>query len=264
MPNVSDQYIGLIPAAGNATRLQKLLIGSKEIYSFTIRDNDGVEHSYPVCKCLLDSYYESGIKDVCIILRKEKEDIIDMLGGGEKYGVNIRYIYTEPTFGPPYTLDQAYTQVKNKYVALGFPDILFKPRSTFKALIDKQQESNADVVLALFIAPNPHKMDMIEFDDLGKIIAIDIKPKQTSLIYTWILAVWNPTFSNFMHMSLQTLLTEFESKQHSECHVGTIFKMALEEGITFDHVVIEDGELMDIGTPEDFSKINQQPNIWFN
>jgi len=258
-----NTYVGLVPAAGNASRLKTLLSGSKEIYPITIQDRQGIEQSYPVCKCLLDSFKGSGVNEVCVILRENKKDITEVLGDGKGYGVEISYVYTEPTYGPAYTLDKAYSQVKNKHVALGFPDILFKPREAFKALINKQQVSSADVVLALFVAPNPNKMDMVVFDELDNIIGIDIKPEKTSLIYTWILAVWNPTFSEFMHLRLKKLLNEFKTNQRNECHVGTIFKMALKEGIIFDYVMFDDGELMDIGTPEDFSKIKQQTNLWF-
>ncbi|MEJ2115591.1 MAG: dTDP-glucose pyrophosphorylase, partial [Gammaproteobacteria bacterium] len=121
----------------------------------------------------------------------------------------------------------------------------------------------ADVVLALFPTSTPQKMDMILFDDSGNIVAIDIKPMQTSLVYTWILAVWNPNFSKFMHLHLQKLYAEYESKQRSECHVGTIFQIALKEGVTFDYVLMDKGEVMDMGTPEGLSYINQQPHAWF-
>jgi len=263
MSSTIDEYIGLIPAAGNATRLKNFLSGSKEIYPINIRDEKGEKHSFPVCKSLLDSFHESGIDKAYIVLREGKEDIPEMLGKGEEYGVKINYLYSKPTIGPPYTLDRAYAHIENNYVALGFPDIMFKPHNAFKALMNKQQQSNADVVLALFPASTPQKMDMIIFDDWGKINAIDIKPLQTSLVYTWVLAVWNPTFSKFMHLCLQKLLDEYESKQRSECHVGTVFQIALNEGISFDYVLFDEGKVVDIGTPEDLSYITQQPHAWF-
>ncbi len=258
-----EQYIGLIPAAGNATRLQSFLTGSKEVYPFTFLDEKGLQVTNPVCKCLLDSFSETGVEKVFIVLREGKEDIPKTLGNGYEYGVDIQYIISAPTYGPPFTLDKAYEDIKNNYVALGFPDILFKPRKAFQALIEKQQASNADVVLALFPAPNPQKMDMIQFDDSGKINAIDIKPLRTSLVYTWALAVWNPAFSKFLHLCLQKLFHEYESKQLTECHVGTVFQIALNEGITFDHVLFDKGEVLDMGTPEDLLYINQQPHVWF-
>ncbi|MEJ2115994.1 MAG: dTDP-glucose pyrophosphorylase, partial [Gammaproteobacteria bacterium] len=99
MSTKNDKYIGLIPAAGNAARLQKYLQGSKEIYPFSFRGKKGVERSFPVCKCLLDSFHEAGIDKTYIVLKEGKEDIPEKLGKGEEYGVEINYLYTKPTFG---------------------------------------------------------------------------------------------------------------------------------------------------------------------
>ncbi len=261
MGHSKHRYIGLIPAAGHATRLQNLS-SSKEIYSLQITDKKARQFNFPVCKCLIDSFQNAGIDDIYMIIRQGKEDIIDKLGDGEQYGVKINYLYTEYPYGPPYSLDRAYSFIENKYVALGFPDILFKPNNVFKTLIDKQQRSNADVVLGLFRAPRPEKMDMIDIDHQGRIKSIEIKPSQTSLQWTWVIAVWNSKFSTFMHQCLYNLLNEFKTKQRNECHVGNIFQMALQKDISFDSVCFEDGDLIDIGTPEDLALVNQKYSSW--
>ena len=255
------QYTGLIPAAGRATRLQNLPC-SKEIYPLHIRDKDGQDFNFPVCKCLIDSYRIAGVNKIYMIIRDGKEDIRHHLGNGSQYDVEIRYLFTQKSYGPPYTLDEAYPLIQNQYVVLGFPDILFKPRYAFKQLIEKQQQTNADVVLGLFPAPNPKKMDMVAIDQMGKIQSIHIKPQNTSLLWTWILAVWNPGFSAFMHQSLKDMLSDFESGKHTECHVGTVFQLALKSGVTFDFVNFNEGELIDIGTPDDLRRIEQTYTKW--
>ena len=42
-------------------------------------------------------------------------------------------------------------------------------------------------------------MDMVELNTDGTIAGIRIKPPQTNLKWTWILAVWNGAFTRFMH-----------------------------------------------------------------
>ena len=261
MSNKNVRYIGLIPAAGYATRLQDLPC-SKEIYPVRVRNEHGNEHEIPVCKYLIDAYQAAGIKTIYMILREGKEDICDRLGNGSQFKVNITYLYTQKSYGPPYTLDEAYPNIQGSYLALGFPDILFQPRKAFMQLMEKQQRTKADVVLGLFRAPNPNKMDMVEFDTNGNIQAIHIKPQNTSLLWTWILTVWNPSFSEFMHHVLEDMLSEFQEEQHTECHVGTIFQKALREGITFDYVFFNDGQLIDIGTPEDLRYIETTHPVW--
>ncbi len=263
MKSISEKYIGLIPAAGHGSRL-KIVSGSKEIYPFTFESENGKIISHPVCKCLLDTFSQSGISNVCVITKKNKNDIEKKLSTGKEYGVNLDYIYCEDTFGPPYTLDKAYSLVKDKYhVALGFPDILIKPKSALKAIMQKQQETEAEVVLALIKTGTPKKMDMVVFDVDEKIRDLDIKPNSTTLKWTWALAVWTPSFSDYMHHCLKDLLVEYETNKRTECHVGTVFQLAFKDGIKFDHVFIHDAEIIDMGTPEDLKKIKANPRMWF-
>ena len=259
--NSKYEYVGLMPAAGRASRLQDLNC-SKEVYPLCIHTRQNNKKTVPVSSYLINSYKIANIKDVKIILREGKEDIADILGNGQQYGVNLDYLYTQIYYGPPYSLDAAYSLVKNKFIAIGFPDILFTPLDAFTTLINKQEQTTADVVLGLFIAPHPHKMDMIEFDSESKIKSIQIKPSQTSLKWTWILAIWNPIFSKFMHQKLKNMLSEFETGQRMECHIGTIFQLALKEGIRFDYVCFDAGKLIDMGTSDDLYRIEHACPDW--
>ena len=45
--------------------------------------------------------------------------------------MQLGYLVTEKTFGPPYTLDEAYPFVRGRRVALGFPDILIEPQNAY-------------------------------------------------------------------------------------------------------------------------------------
>lgn len=259
------KYVGLIPAAGYATRLANLPC-SKEIFPVRFTDEEQLQHEFPVCKVLIDAYRKANIENICIISREEKVDILETLGNGEQYDVELSYIYTQKTQGAAFTLDKAYAFTEKQFVALGFPDIIFKPDNAFSQLISKQHSSKADVVLGLFPAENPTKMDMIEFDSLNKIHGIHIKPKATTLQWTWILAVWSPSFSKFMHQTLASATILKHANQNNEIHVGHVFQLALETGMQFDSVFINDGKLIDIGTQDDLNDLTSRlvHERWFN
>lgn len=252
----NPQYIGLIPAAGYATRLENLPC-SKEIYPLFANGKNKQVKDYPVSKCLIDAYRKAGIKEIHMIIREGKEDICEKLGNGDAYDVKINYSYTHIPYGPAYTVDQAYTLYSDNYVALGFPDTLFKPHTAYTRLIEKQQDTNADVVLGLFHTSNPQKTDMIKFNEKGKIQSIVIKPKETNLLWAWALSVWNPAFSKFMHLRLDDMLSDFENRTLKECHIGSVFQLALLAGFKFEYVLFENGEWVDIGTPEDLQRIEK-------
>jgi glucose-1-phosphate thymidylyltransferase len=157
-------------------------------------------------------------------------------------------------YGAPYTLDQAFAFIQKDTILFGFPDILFRPSSAYCSLMKQLTVSEADIVLGLFKAQNPRKMDMVELDDSGKISGLDIKPRQTRLKYTWIIAAWTPAFTNFMHSHLKAREGTVAARSEGggrEIYVGDVIRAALEEGLQVHTVRFDDGDYLDIGTPED-------------
>ena len=147
----------------------------------------------------------AGIRKAYIILRKGKWDIPAYLRDGNMLGIHLAYLMMNLPFGVPYTLDQAYPFLNNCKVALGFPDIIFGPDDAFEQLLARQAQSKADIVLALFPAHQPHKADMVDVDADGRIREIQVKPARTHLRFAWVIAVWTPVFTQFMHEHLNRI-----------------------------------------------------------
>jgi glucose-1-phosphate thymidylyltransferase len=105
-------------------------------------------------------------------------------------------------------------------------------------------------------------MDMVEFDGQGNICNIDIKPTRTQLRYTWIIAVWNDRFTEFMHyfvLKQKNLFTaEFiNAAKKNEIFVGDVIQAALNNDIKIDYVIFQGAQYIDIGTPDDLAKAVQ-------
>ena len=149
--NSQREVIGLIPAAGKASRLPSLPC-SKELYPIGY-DSRNFSPKV-VSQYLLESMRIADIKKAYIILRKGKWDIPAYFGDGKMLDMHLGYLIMDLPYGVPYTLDQAYPFVKEAKVALGFPDIIFEPEDVFVRLLEKQKESNANIVLGLFHTPN--------------------------------------------------------------------------------------------------------------
>lgn len=248
----SHEVIGLIPAAGYANRISPLPC-SKEIYPVKAHDG-GIQTA---CSYLLKSLSMANIDQAYMILRTGKWDIPAYLKDGSDFGLNLAYLVTEGTNGVPQTVDKAHSFIKNKKVAFGFPDILFHPTNAFNQLLDKQGQTDADLVLGLYEAESPSKMDMVDFDDQGALKDIVVKPAQSGLIYTWFMAVWTPAISHLLHNYLkeydQKKLAEQETDRNGELHIGDVFREAIREGYKTSYVKFTDNYL-DIGTPEELEK----------
>lgn len=185
-----------------------------------------------------------------VILGSGKWDIPTYLGSGSDWGLNLAYLVTGQTPGAPYTIDQAYPFLQDAVVLFGFPDIIFGPPDAFLQLLARQRISNADIVLGIYRAVHPHKMDMVAIDAGSGITDIIIKPCATKLEYTWIVAVWTIAFTRFMHSFLSTGLSANDGSA-KELYIGDVMRAAIQRGMSAQAVMFADDSYVDIGTPDD-------------
>ena len=253
------KIIGLIPAGGKAARLSPLPF-SKELYpvGFQRLDNGRSLHPKPVCVYLLEKMRLADTTEAYIVLREGKWDIPAYLCDGKMLNMHLAYLMMDLPFGVPYTLDQAYPFAQDAIVVFGFPDIIFQPDDAFVSLLAKQAESSADIVLGLFQAPQPHKMDMVGLDSEGQICEIQIKPTSTNFCYTWIIAVWAPSFTHFMHEYVSVNQKKSDTAiRNRELFFSDVINAAMQNDVQVDNVIFDDGICLDIGTPENLLKVAQ-------
>jgi glucose-1-phosphate thymidylyltransferase len=240
--------IGLIPAAGRATRLG-MLPCSKELHPVGFQSGPAGAPKV-ICHYLLDRMHTAGITRAYIILRAGKWDIPAYFGDGTGFGMHLAYLLMGDPFGSPYSLDQAWPFVKPARIALGFPDILFKPTDAYTRLLARQSRTGADIVLGLFRASRPQKCDMVELDANAQVRGIVIKPPKTKLHYAWMIAVWGPAFTRFMHAYLAAV-AHAQSTAARELFMGDVMQAAIDSKLKVEAECFDDGWQIDIGTPEE-------------
>ena len=152
-----SEVIGLVPAAGRATRIAPLPC-SKELYPIGFRPVDGGRsvRAKAACHHLLEKMRFAGIAKAYIVLGKNKWDIPNYFGNGLMLDMNLAYLTLSASSGAPYTLDEAYPFVRHSVIAFGFPDIVFEPDDAFVRLLARQRQSEACVTLGLF-PPNSRR-----------------------------------------------------------------------------------------------------------
>jgi len=251
---MTDQrkVVAIIPAAGSAARLSPLPC-SKELYPVGLHtEGDGVQRPKVVAQYLIEQLELAGIRKIFVSLRRGKEDIMTYFGDGASLGVDIAYLVTTIPYGAPYTIDRAYQFVKEDIVALGFPDILFESGAAFSAVLRRQGQRQADVVLGLFPADRPDKCDMVDVDGSGVVRQIVIKQQESPLPWTWGIAVWSPSFTRYMHDYLKDHLQRGASAP--ELFVGDVIRAAIDDGLRVEAIPVSDSPFIDIGTPEDLAR----------
>jgi glucose-1-phosphate thymidylyltransferase len=165
------------------------------------------------------------------------------------------------SFGPPFTLDQAYPFVRENLVAFGFPDILFGPDDIFQRLLSRQKSESSDIVLGLYRPHDPKMMDMVEMAKDGMVRAMYLKPENSKLKFAWLCAVWAPVFSQFMHDFIRDARQEYKLRQFTskplpieDVSVGAVIQNAIQKGLRVHGVSFRNEQYLDIGTPKDLAK----------
>jgi glucose-1-phosphate thymidylyltransferase len=230
------------------------------LYPWGFEEPDGLSSPKVVSSYLLDQMADAGINAFHFVIRKGKWDIPNYYGGGKLSSKNICYQLADYVYGVPFSLNQAYSFTKGKNVAIGFPDILIKPRGVYSRLLEKLESNpEAAVVLGLFPSPDPLKWDMVEIENKS-IKNIFIKTEEgKQLQFTWVVAVWRPAFSDFLNNFLkQQLQTKTETELLAmECQLSNIFLSAMKNDFRIDYVLFPEGKCFDIGTPERLRQAEQ-------
>jgi glucose-1-phosphate thymidylyltransferase len=105
------------------------------------------------------------------------------------------------------------------------------------------------VVLGLFPADQPEKVDMVDSGADGKVNQIVIKPRQTQLRHTWGVALWPRCFPG---LCMNTwLLLGNPPHIPPELFMGDIIQAAIGEGLRVEAVHVSDEPFLDIGMPDD-------------
>jgi glucose-1-phosphate thymidylyltransferase len=252
-PQDTLRIVGLIPAAGLATRLG-LHSGSKEL--LPVHLDTPHPSSRVVSEFLLEQMVRAGCQRVFFILRPGKFDIIEYFNNGANFGLPVGYLLMDAPYGPPFTISQAFPFIEGASLLTGFPDILMDPPDVCEQIVLKLRKSQADVVLATFPCGPEHGCDLAEVDAQGHIVKI--VPKEYNPVWrgdsrTWLAAAWQHSFTTFFADIVQKLRIEADAmpaKSNPEWPLGIIFVEALKAGMTLETVHFKKGRFLDIGTPE--------------
>ncbi|MGI9264512.1 MAG: nucleotidyltransferase family protein [Gammaproteobacteria bacterium] len=252
------QLLGVLPAAGRATRLGPIPC-SKEIMPLSINADSqsptGLRVSVAI-ECALEAFRAAGVQQTIVITLPEKNDIGDFLGDGSRWGLDLHYHLVEETASTSATIDCAHHLFREADVALAFPDIQFSPRDAIGKIADARHRIDADLTLALVPSDDGKKVDIVNVDDSGRILSLQIKPGKEHKGWTWVAAAWAPSFTDFFHKTLENMLrcndnsSEGSWEPTPEIFVGDIVNKAIRSGMKVHGLVFDEGDALDIGTPD--------------
>jgi dTDP-glucose pyrophosphorylase len=165
---IPERLVGIVPAAGYATRLQPLT-GSKEM--FLIRDR-------PVMDYLIDRMERARCDEIRVVTRPEKADVI---AHAEQRDLSI--VPAHPGSVSESLLAGLDGTGPDDIVLFGFPDTIWEPPDGFLRLIAALE--GFEVALGLFLGREPERSDVVGFTTSGVVTSIDVKPRNPTSNWIW-------------------------------------------------------------------------------
>jgi glucose-1-phosphate thymidylyltransferase len=242
------ERIAILPAAGQATRLGERA-GPRGALGAPCKEVLPIGGE-PVAGKLLRACAAAGLARALVVTRPEKRDIVEALGDGSRWGLPVVYRFLARSRSVPDTLAQGLCDEREAEIVLGFPDVLYQPPGALTTLVREFARRAADdVLLGLFPTDRPDKADMVAVDG-GRITELRVKPGPCELRWTWLLAVWRPSFSRLLIEAVACQPAEFER----ELQVSDVLSAAIAQGLAVGGIEFPGGSHLDIGTPEDLAR----------
>lgn len=219
--------IGIVPAAGYATRLGTSLGSSKEML-----DVGGA----PVIESLVRRLEVGGCEEIRVVTRPEKRDLRTY---AERRGLAV--VLARPAHIGESIAAGLEGSGQDELVGLGFPDSLWEPVDGFLQLrgaVDGQ----FDVALGLFTFDDPARADVVVTDDAGRVHDILVKPPRppSSLIWGCLVA-------------RRSVLEGIERAEWPSEHLRPLIETGRVRGCFLSD------RYLDIGTPEALAQARQSP-----
>ena len=239
--------LGLIPAAGRAERLGPLPC-SKELLPIGFRETERGPAPKVAGHYLLERLRAGGVRRAFMVLHESKWDVPRYFGSGEIADVALAYLSIPGSRSVPETLDRAFPFVQDAIVSLGFPDVIFEPVDAYARLVERQAAAGADLVLGLFPTERFQTTDMVELAPDGRVVRVEVRPQSTALRYNWLIAVWGPGFTHFLHEAVRAAPAE-----ERELQIGAVVQGAVAAGLHVEGIEFPSGSYRDIGTPAELA-----------
>ena len=210
---------GIILAGGAGTRLYPLtMVTSKQL--LPVYDNPMIY--YPLSTLML-----AGIKDILIISTPtDTPRFQNLLGDGSQFGIHLSYV-VQPSpdglaqaflLGEEFIGDDACAMVlgDNIFYGSGFSKIL-------RSSVQNAEENGRATVFGYYVT-DPERFGVVEFDDEGRVISIEEKPKEPKSSYA-------VTGLYFYPKGVSKMAHQVVPSARGELEITTLNEMYLKESL---------------------------------
>ena len=230
---------GIILHGGHGTRLRPLThTGPKQLLKIANK---------PMSQYALEDLRDAGIKDIAIIIGDVyPEKVKEFYGDGEKFGVNLTYVYQDKPKGIAHAISLCQDFIGNEKFAVYLGDNIL--RTGLLSYVQKFENSFDDALILLSEVENPSQFGVAEIVE-NKIIKIIEKPKTPPSNYA-VIGVY------FLTPKIFEIIKTLKPSWRCELEITEALQSLMDAGFKIEHDYVT-GWWKDTGTPKDILHANQ-------
>ena len=223
---------GIILAGGSGTRLHPLTLAvSKQLMPV---------YDKPMIYYPLSTLMYAGIKDILIISTPEDLPLFEkLLGDGTKYGCNFKYAVQENPNGLAEAFIIGKDFIGTDKVALILGDNIFYG-SGLKELLQSNNNPDGGIIYAYHVH-DPERYGVVEFDNEGKALSIEEKPKKPKSNYA-VPGIY------FYDNSVVTIAENIQPSDRGELEITDVNNEYLQQGKLSVSILDKGTAWLDTGT----------------
>jgi dTDP-glucose pyrophosphorylase len=169
---------GIIPAAGNGTRIQPLAF-SKELLPVGSRQDDGTERPRAVSEYLIERMLQGGADKICFVISRWKFDILQYYGGEIGRAAIVYAVQPEPKGLCDAIFRAAPFVDPGEPVLVGLPDTIWLPEDAFARLPGDK------LAFLTFPVALPELFDAVVTDGDSRVREIQVKRAGAESNWVW-------------------------------------------------------------------------------
>ena len=201
----------------------------------------------PMSQYCLESLRDAGIKDIAIIIGgKNSHKVKEHYGNGEKFDVEITYIYQDAPMGISHAISLCQNFIQNQKFVVFLGDNIFKKKILeFK---ENFQKSNSDAMILLCNVDNPTQFGIAEIE--GNIIKQIIEKPKNPTSNLAVIGIY------FLSPIIFDIIKKLKPSWRNELEITDALQMLLEENGRINYETVTEF-WKDTGTPNDIINANK-------
>jgi dTDP-glucose pyrophosphorylase len=207
---------GIVPAAGNGTRIQPLAF-SKELLPVGSRFDGDTERPRAVSEHLIERMLRAGADKICFVISPWKSDILQYYGG-HFASAAIAYVVQPEASGLCDAIFRALPLIRpDEPVLVGLPDTIWLPEDALARLPGDK------LAFLTFPVARPELFDAVSSDRRGRVREIQVKSAGPSSRWVW-------GAFRLPGAVLHDLHRLWQQRNRRDEYVGTLINAYLAEG----------------------------------